>query len=124
MAFTGTPVVKRVSDSLYRITGVSLAGSDDEDPVSGTIGLNLNPNAPAGPGEIDLWAPTWQPYEDVTLQDAVSVQINAVEGHEPFLVSVVKAGSTHADFLITLANVSGIDEGEATPELEIYVRYH
>jgi hypothetical protein len=117
MAFTGTPVIKQVSERMYRITGVTLAFG-----AAGTIGLNLLPNGPAGPGEVDLFAPDWQPYDDVTLQDAVSVLINpTTDVNTAIPIRVVKTGTDHTNFLVTLTNDHDSLE---SPGLEIYVMYH
>ena len=118
MAFTGTPVLKKVSDKMYRITGVSLAGD-----ASGTIGFDDKTSA----AEVSIPAPTWQPYKtaggnSVSLQDAVKVSINPVtDVTTPVPISVVKSGTTHADFAITLHNDTAATTG---PEMEIYVQFH
>lgn len=113
--FTGTPVVQKVTTGLFRITGVSL----DAD-AEGTIGLNLDPSGPAGPGEIDLLAPEWQALNDDSLQDMVSVLVTFA-GPGTHDVQVTKTGTTHADFLIHLKE--GTDETNSG-EMEIYVRFH
>jgi hypothetical protein len=114
MAFTGIPVVQRVSDRMYRITGISLEGG-----AAGTIGLA------GGTGEIDILdAPEWTPYEDVTLQDAVSLRMVPVTDATNWenRIRVVKTGTTQANFLITLTNDD--TEEQASPELEFYVEFH
>lgn len=120
MAFTGAAVVKKVSDRLFRITGVSLAGD-----ASGTIGFSDKDAA----ANVSIEAPTWQPYEvvggsDVSLQDAVKVTINVVTDVGAAVpVSVTKAGTDHGDFSITLHN-DNAGGGQVSGELEIYVEYH
>jgi hypothetical protein len=116
MAFSGIPVVQEVTESLYRITGVELAGG-----ASGTISLT------SGAGEIKLpRSDDWSQYRDVTLQDAVQVPITLAAGTPPDAppISVVKTGTVKEDFLITLMNTSGDDPGIDSGELEIYVRLH
>jgi hypothetical protein len=111
--FTGTPVVKKISDRLYRITEVSL------DPAAvGTIGLD------GGTGDIDLSTPEWGIYATVSLQDAVQVQINAnavISDVTTPSVVAIKSGSSLADFLITVTNNSSFNP---TGDLEIYVEFH
>jgi hypothetical protein len=118
MAFTGTPVIKKVSDKMFRITGVSLAGD-----ASGTIGFSDKTSA----AEVSMVAPDWKPYKtaggnSVTLQDAIKVSVNPVtDVTTPVPISVVKTGTTHADFVITLHNDTAATAG---PEMEIYVQFH
>lgn len=130
MAFTGTPTVKRVSDRIWRITGVSL----DAD-ASGTIGLI----APDGPdpdiilGGNETGCPTWQPYRSVgdlggdgivSLQDAIEVTMGVTTDVGAAVpISVVKSGTTTADFLITMHNDNAA-LGQASGVLEIYIKYH
>ena len=104
MAFTGVPVVKRVSDSLIRITGISLDAG-----AVGTISLD------AGAGEIKLPA-DFQPTVyagqgnsgPVTLQDSIELS------HLPCVpVQVVKTGTTKQNWLATLTNLHTAGGGEA-----------
>jgi len=118
MAFTGTAVVKQVSDSIVRITGLSLAGS-----ASGTIGLH---GATGGAPDVTLPAgflPTPYGYgpAEVTLQDSIKLECFPVNTVASFIATdTVKSGTTPADFRITLHNSSG----SASPEFEMYVSYH
>lgn len=118
MAFTGTATIKQVSDSIFRITGLSLAGD-----ASGTIGFSDK----TSPAEVSLVAPTWKPYHNgqnvlVTLQDAVKVDIGiATDVTAAVPISVVKTGTDHTDFVITLHNDSA---ATASAVLEIYVEFH
>ncbi len=118
MAFTGTPVVEKISDRLFRITGVSLAGD-----ASGTIGFSDKTVAP----EVEIEAPTLQPYKlagsvAVSLQAAVQTLINPVTDVTSAVpISVVKTGTTHADFVITVHNDTA---ATASGGLEIYVEFH
>ena len=117
MAFTGNATIKKVSEGLLRVTGLSLAAG-----ASGTIGLfgigvGADVELPENPTK------GWKPYEDVSLQDAVQVTANPVAdvaGYDEAL-RVVKTGTVDSDFLITVTN----DDGDvATPELELYIRFH
>jgi hypothetical protein len=110
--FTGTPVVKKVSGSLYRVTGLSLAAG-----AVGTIGLA------GGTGEVDILdAPEWGKFGDVSLQDAVEVSIVAVEGGDAYALWVEKSGATQADFLVTIGNDA--EPETVSPGLEIWLRFH
>ena len=109
MAFTGTAVTKKVSDGLYRVTGLSLGIG-----AAGTIGLD------GGTGEVDLKTPNWNAQGSVTLSDAIQVTAGlAGAGAVAPAVAVTKAGTSVADFLATLTN----NGAAATGPLEIYVRY-
>lgn len=120
MAFTGTAVVKQVSDSIVRITGLSLAGS-----ASGTIGLH---GATGGAPDVTLPAsfnPTVYTYGNpgslVTLQDSIKMEFLPVNTVASFVaIDTTKTGTASTDFRITLHNSSG----SAGPELEMYVSYH
>lgn len=112
MAFTGVATVKQVSDRMFRVTGVSLAFG-----ASGTISFS------EGAGDVVFEAPAWQPYESVALEDAIEVSVNTstdVGAAVPIVVE--KAGTTHADFLITLTNA--LDEITNSGSLEIYLELH
>lgn len=114
MAFTGTPTLKKITDKLFRITGVSLAGD-----ASGTIKFDDATVA----GEVELSAPNWDAYKvegiSVSLQDAVKVDVGiTTDVTTPVPVSVVKSGTTHLDFAITLHNDTA---ATASGDLEIYV---
>ena len=114
MAFTAPPTVQKVTDTCWRITGAQLAAD-----ASGTIGFSDK----TALAEASIVAPDWQPYEldgTVSLIDMVQVWITiATDVTTPVPISVVKTGTTHADFVITLHNDSAGDE---SPDLEIYVR--
>ena len=126
MAFTGVAVVKQVSDSLVRITGLSLAGG-----AIGTIALFESLVAPGvrlpasfKPRDYDM--PDTAPV--VSLQDSIQCWfvftgpvsgVYAVNGP-----SVVKTGTKPEDFLITMTNAGEGDPQPTTPALEIYVRFH
>lgn len=119
MAFTGTATVLLVSDSLVRITGLSLAGA-----ASGTIGLDEKTT----PAEVSLPA-AFKPrtYVDgiavaVTLQDSIQVMANVVTSVTTLVpVKIVKTGTTPLDFVITLTNTT---VGTTSAELELYIRFH
>ncbi len=119
MAFTGSATVKLVSDSVVRITGLSLAGA-----ASGTISL-----AEATGADVECPA-AFKPRTYVSsggvavaLQDAVEVLVLVgglgVTTQVP--IAVVKTGTTLAGFLITLTNTTA---ATASAALEIYIRFH
>ena len=115
MAFTGAGTVEQISDSVVRISGtLSLAGA-----ASGTIGFADKTVAP----EVSLGLlPDWQPRANASLQDRIEVRINiTTDVTTPVPISVVKTGTEHADFVITLHNDSAAD---ASAQFEIYVICH
>ncbi len=119
MAFTGIAVVKQVADNLVRITGLSLV-----DGASGTIGLFENAIAP-GVRLPEGFKPRVfsRPDGDVSLQDAVEVDIHPTEsGNTAIPINVTKAGTTPEDFAITLDAAAAAETD--TGDLEIYVRFH
>lgn len=117
MAFTGTATVTQISDSIVRITGVSLAAT-----TSGTIGLHGATNSP----NITLPAsfqPQQYPYNgtELSLADIIDCKCQALatlSGLTSFTVN--KGGTTPADFVLTVANTFG----SASGGLEIYVKLH
>jgi hypothetical protein len=123
MAFTGVAVVTKITDVLARITGLSLVSG-----AAGTISLF------EGAGEVKLPdACNWAPYDPqkvvagpsvlIDLPKSVQLMIVPVTDVSNFAIPirVVKTGSGPTTFLATLTN----DEGQiASPELEIYVRFH
>ncbi len=117
MAFTGTPVVTKVSDKLFRVTGLSLAGD-----ASGTIGFSDKTVA----AEVSLVAPEWQPKtgpmgDNISLIEAIEVRQTLVtDVTDAVPISVVKTGTTHADFVITMHNDSA---ATVSAELEIWIEY-
>lgn len=118
MAFTGTAVIKQISDRIVRITGLSLAGS-----ASGTIGLFTETG-----GAPDVVLPIgFQPQvyaygtAEVSLADAIQINVAATATlTSPLQFETTKSGTTPADFRITLHNTSGT----ATSGLEMYVKFH
>jgi hypothetical protein len=117
MAFTGTPVVTKVSDKCWRITGVTLAGD-----ASGTIGFSDKTSL----AECSIVGPNWQPYalsdgDVVGLQDAFKVTVGfSTDVTTPVPISVVKTGTTHLLFAATLHNDTA---ATVSPSLEIYVEW-
>lgn len=109
MPFTGTPIVKEITDNLVRITGISLAGGD-----SGTIGLHEAVPIMSVSPDIRLpvgFKPRIYEFSNipalVSLQDSVQVYFNYIlPGSVVPVVSVVKTGTTPQDFLIVMANTS------------------
>ena len=122
MAFTGTPVVTRVSDSLARISGVSL-GPD----TSGEIGV-------AGSGaEVEL-PQNWSPYSGdaagdgvVDLVESCEVSFNFLEEPEdPQDHNIYISKSNGGDPLAFRIGIEQPTSGEigSGAEMEIYVRFH
>jgi len=119
MAFTGTAVIKQVTDSMVRITGLSLAST-----ANGTIGLF---GASPTPGvelpdtfNVEHYKVNGQ---DVSFSDAIDVTVKAaaVNVAQSIPVAIVKSGSSVADWKATLTNTHA---SLASPDLEIYVRFH
>jgi hypothetical protein len=118
MAFTGTAVVKQVTDRQVRITGLSLGAG-----ASGTIGLNGATGTAPGVTLPASFQPQVYDYgtSGVTLADSISCSYAFVDtsGVVSTPLTVAKTGTTVADFRITLAT-----NGSATSPFEIYVRFH
>lgn len=119
MAFTGTPVIAKVSESCFRITGVSLGIG-----ATGTVGLSSNAGA-----EVKLNAPEWNRYVTSGLQGGQIELDQSVEATVVYAdaasttvepVSVTKTGDGPTDFLLTFTNRDAALSGA----LEIYVKYH
>jgi hypothetical protein len=117
MAFTGTAVVKQIADGIVRITGLSLAAG-----AAGTISLSGGNGAvkcPAGfqPGEYVYGGAT------IGLDDSIDVTAlpAAVGVATAIPVSVVKTAQGPTAWLATITNTHGTT---ATPNLEIYVKFH
>ncbi len=122
MAFTGTAVFEQISDSIVRVTGLSLAAG-----ASGTIGLSTRTT----PGEKSLPAgfkPQPAKYDGhaVGLIAAIDVTVKP-NGTGGILVAVpvnvVKTGDTPQTWLVTLTNPTS-GPGSATNGLEIFVKFH
>lgn len=122
MAFTGTPALQKLGNNKFRIAGgITLAGD-----ASGTIGFSDKSVA----AEVSLPAPSWQPYTvgagsaaavNVTLIEGIQVSIvNLTDVTTPVPFSIVKTGTTHADFVITIHNDTA---ATVSPEMEIFVEY-
>jgi hypothetical protein len=119
MAFTGTANVVQISDSMIRITGLSLAGSG----ASGIIGLSDHTGA-----AVDVALPaSFQPKNyvhgstTISLSDMLDVSTNpatSVADSRP--PSVIKSGTTTPTWRCTLANAFA----SATTGLEIYIKLH
>lgn len=122
MAFTGVATVQMISTSIARITGVSLAGA-----ASGTIALHTHA---AGP---DVLLPAlFQPNEytgpdgtKVDLIQSIDVSVkNAATGiATPVPIAVVKTETVN-DTTTWLATITNLTVGTASPNLEIYVKFH
>jgi hypothetical protein len=126
MAFIGTPVLTKVTDKLFRITGVSLAAN-----TSGVIVVRPGTTGTTPGGAIVLQAPSWTPYEYAgALVDLdSSVKVSVVQDGVAILIAVpvsivktvvVNSDGTH-EVEATIKNV--LASGSATDNLEIYVEW-
>lgn len=120
MAFTGTATVKQVSDSIVRITGLSLAAG-----ASGTIGLSGATGTTPGatlPASFKA-VPYAYNSSNVPLADALEVTaLPAATGVATAIpTAIVKSGTTEADWRATITNTHA---SLATPNLEIMVKLH
>jgi len=119
MAFTGTAVVKQVSDSEVRITGLSLAAG-----AGGTIALHGFSGTPGVrlPASFDPEIYKGPDGTDVALSDMIDVTIKlaAATPTPLFGTAVVKTGAGPLHWEATITNTDG---STATPALEIYVKF-
>lgn len=120
MSFTGTAVVKQVSDRIVRITGLSLAST-----ASGTIGL---PGATGSAPDVELpesFKTLHYTYggSNVPFADAIEVTaiVAATNVAQSIPIAVVKSGTTLANFRATLTNTHA---SLASANLEIMVKFH
>lgn len=120
MAFTGSATVKQISDRMVRITGLSLAAG-----AAGTIGLPGATGSTPGVTLPESFKTLHYAYNSVNVPFADAIEITsqpAATGVAVAIpVSVVKTGTTLADFRATLTNTHA---STATPSLEIMVRFH
>lgn len=104
MAFSGIPVIQKVTDNCFRITGVRLANG-----ASGEIAFTDSTT----PRQVELEAPNWDPYtfegNAIGLQDMVKASYVAVDGGDNSRLRIVKTGTTHQNFLITFTNGAAND---------------
>lgn len=119
MTFTGTPVVKQISDGIIRITGVSLAaGASGGVALFGATGTTPEIRLPAA------FEP--EPYSrgtvNITLADMLLAEtVPAAVGTATAIpISIVKTGTTVGDFRFVFTNTSAT----ASPSLEIVIRNH
>lgn len=122
MAFTGTAVITKVSESKFRITGLSLAGA-----AAGTISLS------GGTGAVKVDAPQWQPFQSSGLQGGnvdlsesvecivIPADVAATAAIGAQTPAVVKTGTTPSDFLVTITNRNAASA--ASGGLEIYLTF-
>lgn len=111
MAFTGTPAIQQISDTIVRIANISLATS-----AAGTISLST------GAGEVlcpAAFKPTpYGQYGGVDLAEAIEVTVVPTGATNAANVQVVKTASP---FLVTITNNSG---SVATATFEVYLKFH
>lgn len=121
MAFTGTPLFTQISDRLIRVTAFGLAGA-----AVGVLSFQAGTGdfkfpASFGPG-ISAYGGGFSATA-IALQDAIQVAVpvpvTAVTTFIP--ISVVKAGTTQADFTVTMTNTTA---ATASPTLECYIGFH
>lgn len=119
MSFTGTATVVQVSDTVLRVTGLSLGAG-----ASGTIGLSQHTGA-----AVDVALPaSFQPSpyvnamgDPVSLADMLDISTKPASSlADSIPVAVVKTGSTLPAFRATFTN----GFASASPSLEIYVKIH
>jgi hypothetical protein len=117
MAFTGTPVFEQVSDSIVRITGLSLTTTG-----VGVIGLH-GATTPTGVVALpESFKPVPYTYngDQVSLAACITCEAIPVAATSTAAVSVAKSGTTLADYRMSLASTTG----STTAGLDIYVRFH
>jgi len=111
MAFTGAAVFQKLADNLVRVTGLSLAAA-----AAGTISLFEGAGEVKLPDNFNI-----SPYSDVDLAEAVEVSLtpttSVVNGQKVRVNKTLPAGA----LLVTLTND---DAANASPGLEIYLRFH
>lgn len=118
MPFVGTPIVKQISDSIVRISGVSMAAG-----TLATIGLHgIQGGAPdiTLPASFQPRAYSYQGH-DCDIPDVVecTVALVSLAGDDaPF--GVGKTGTLVSNFRIELASPAASD----SPGIEIYVKFH
>jgi hypothetical protein len=111
MAFTGTATVEKITDSLVRITGLSLGVSED-----GTIGLFGDATADENlPDDFNPSA-----YGDVSLVDSIQCSVEQDGSGSPLATPAFTIAKAASPFQITITNLVAT----ATGGLEIYVRFH
>lgn len=118
MAFTGTATIKQISDSIVRITGLSLANG-----ASGTVALSAHTGATPDVVLPDSFKTVHYAYlgSNVPFQDMLQADVVAAAGAASFqLPAVIKSGTTTQDFRFTFTNAFA----SATPALEIYIKLH
>ncbi len=111
--------IEKLSNSTFRVLLDALAGA-----ASVTIGFSDKTVAP----DLEMVAPDWQPNQFdssvKSLQDLVKVSVpvptSDVSAAVP--ITVVKAGTTHADFEITVTN-GNASEGQISGTMELYINW-
>ncbi len=107
--------IKKVTGTCFRVLLDALAGG-----ASVVIGFSDK----TAPPDLEMNAPNWQPSrvdgEIVSLQDAIKVgtPIPRTDVNVAIPVSIVKSGTTHLDFAITVHNDTA---ATVSGTLELYV---
>ena len=118
MAFTGTATFAMITNSICRITGLSLlhGASGTISLAAGTGDKKMPASFQAGAGEGPIAGTNF------TMADAIECTVhNTGAGATNPVIAITKSGTVPADFLLTLANQDGANDGTA---LEIYVKFH
>lgn len=97
------------------------------DPIIAADSTTITFDDATVPGDLVMRSPNWQPYEldgQVSLQDVVEVEVISCANNvvTPVPIAILKTGTTHLDFLITLTN-SNAAEGVTSPLLEVYITW-
>jgi hypothetical protein len=114
MAWTGVATVEKISDSVLRITGLSLAAD-----ASGTMGF-LDETIAA---DVEWPAlPDWQRRTGLGFADLIEARMTiTTDVTAPVPVSVAKSGVDQTDFLLTFHNDTAADDSGV---LEIWIVFH
>jgi hypothetical protein len=112
--------ITKVSEKCFRVLLDALAGN-----ASATIGFSDKTVA----ADLSMDAPNWTPYArpdgtKITLQQAVQVSaaVPTSDVSAAVPISIVKTGTTHADFVVTVHN-DNAGGGQISGTLELYVEW-
>ena len=110
--------IQRVTKNCFRVL---------LDPILAEGEVTIGFSDKTVPADLSMVAPDWTPKEldgIVGLQDAVKVSepIPTTDITDAVAVSVVKTGTKHTDFQITIHNNEG-SEGLTSAALEVYIEW-
>lgn len=124
MAFTGTAAIKKLSESKFKITGLSLGTG-----AAGTICISAATGG-SGTAEVDLDAPEVNPYvsqglqgEELSVPEMAECRAQIADAATAAIVpppAAVITGTDKSDFLITVTNRNA---STATGALVIVVEF-